>query len=297
MEANDFRLERKQIKKMNKKRNRKMEGNNSRLTVKGKIIGIILLVILLFSIGLMYKKYIGNHNYIVTNDAKVTADIINISPKIAGRIAEVNVKVGDTFNEGDILFTLESDELKNQVDEAYAAQEIAFAKLEKVVYRTKGLIKNKISSKDYEILQDNVKVALAKYNLAKLSLLDANVQAPSNGTIVQTTAHVGDFVSPEHYDMSLIDLSKLKVTAYVEQSEVKKIKKGMTAKLSIADISNNTFNGIVSEVGIATGAVYNLVKGNNSSVNSKNVPVIIDFNYIGKQVLPGMDVKVKIKVR
>lgn len=291
-------------------------------------------LVVIFSIGIMFLitaaiciKYFVNSMYISTSLAKVTGDIYKVSPRISGQITNINVKTGDIVSQGEVLFTLNTEQLKNQVDEDYAAMEIAFANLEKAInmkhseqaaaaninnkgidIHKKGSTKyskafktNNISSKDYEILQNTVRAAQAKYNLAKLALSYTNVQAPVDGTVLQLSGSVGDSVSPEHEVVTLVDLSKLTITAYVKQSEIKKIKRGQRVEISIDGVSQEKFQGEVKAVGVAVGSVYNLFQGDAASKkNLKDmgyVPVTIDFKYSGNQIILGTDANVKIKIR
>src|SRR5437879_5284960 len=59
-------------------------------------------------------------------DAQLTS---NLAFQTAGKIAAVNVKIGDPVLAGDVLASVESDDLKNGVDQASAAQHAAQLKL------------------------------------------------------------------------------------------------------------------------------------------------------------------------
>ena len=50
---------------------------------------------------------------------------ITVSSKVAGRIATLKAGEGDLINKGDIIATLENDELKTQMEEAEANQKKA----------------------------------------------------------------------------------------------------------------------------------------------------------------------------
>jgi HlyD family secretion protein len=54
-------------------------------------------------------------------------DEIMISSKIAGRVEDVKVSIGQQVNKGDVLFTLESEEVKAQYNQSQAALESAKA--------------------------------------------------------------------------------------------------------------------------------------------------------------------------
>jgi HlyD family secretion protein len=55
---------------------------------------------------------------------------IQVAPEINGKIAQIKVSQGDDINAGDILFVLDTDVLKDQVDQAKAAVQVAQANLD-----------------------------------------------------------------------------------------------------------------------------------------------------------------------
>ena len=57
--------------------------------------------------------------------------VVNVVPKIGGRVAEVRVKDGDRVKAGDLLLRLEASEIEAQVAQAEAGHEVALANLEK----------------------------------------------------------------------------------------------------------------------------------------------------------------------
>jgi membrane fusion protein (multidrug efflux system) len=162
------------------------------------------------------------------------------------------------------------------------------------------LLKNGASSKDIEILVSSVKASQAAYDLAKLSLSYAIVRAPNNGTVVQINSHAGDIIAPGLSAMSLIDFSKLAVTAYVSEEDVAKIKLGNEVKLSIDALSGKTFKGKIEAIGETTASVWNLFRNSNEAENvdkiNQAVPVVIGFDYTGDKVIPGMSATAKIKI-
>lgn len=406
-----------------------MESITFKPTNKGKVLAGVLLVVIIALGYLGISWYIDARTYITTDNAKVTGDILNASPRIAGKIQSIKVKSGELVKPGEILFTLDSDMIKAQENQAEAALEIAKAQLNKAVggartqeiieaqsvvdqadasfngtvagrdslrstfstmensyaslinqmanyknpsngkldasyamaklnaaYSKKSLsdaqftvqaqaiqqlfssklqlesqiaqlrgqiksldvavdvsragvvgaqskfklVKEGASTKDLEILVSTVRAAEANYNLAKLSLEFVSVRAPSSGTVVQITGHAGDVVTPGLSAMSLIDLTKLTVTAYVLENDLEKIKVGSSVKLSIDSFPGKTFNGTVKEVGEATASVFSIFGSDNASGNftkvSQRVPVKIGFSYEGSAVIPGMSVTAKIKV-
>ena len=95
---------------------------------------IILTIVLLVLIGagcFSIYWYIENNTYVAADNAKVSGDILNVSPKVAGKVAEVKVAAGTQVKKGDVLFTLESDQIQIQLNQAQAALEVAKSQLAK----------------------------------------------------------------------------------------------------------------------------------------------------------------------
>jgi HlyD family secretion protein len=59
----------------------------------------------------------------------ITVTTIQVAPEISGKIAQIKVSKGDLVKAGDVLFVLDTDILKDQVDQANAAVQVAQANL------------------------------------------------------------------------------------------------------------------------------------------------------------------------
>ena len=66
------------------------------------IIGV--LVVILFGAGgiIGYYAYQGQH-FVSTDDARIAADVVAVSPEIAGKVLEWRVKEGDMVQKDDVL--------------------------------------------------------------------------------------------------------------------------------------------------------------------------------------------------
>lgn len=402
----------------------------SKKTSKRKIFFIVVLVIVI-GIGIFgYNWYYENTNFVSTDDAQVSGDIINASPKVSGKIVSENIKEGDKVKKGDILFSIEPDQVQAQLNQAGAGLDTAKAQLTKLeggarsqeisgaqatvdqasasyggaqtskdnlttnlnnlqsqyntlisqmsafknpangnyeasyalsqldaarkangiteaqytvkaesieqLFSAKQQLENQISvlqgqinainsqisaakagidaansklsltnagasDKDIAIAEDQVKSAQASYDLVKLNLDNTKVKAPIDGTIVQINSHVGDTVSIGQGIMSLVDFSKLQVTAYVLESDVEKIKLNENVKLSVDSFKGTSFQGKVQSIGLATSSVFSLFSTSNNSGNytkvSQRVPVKLSLESGNDNIIPGMSVTAKIQIK
>jgi membrane fusion protein (multidrug efflux system) len=405
----------------------KMESKTVRTTTKGKMAAGLLAIILIVFLYLGISWLINRFVYVVTENAMVTGDMITASSRIAGKIASIKVKAGDKVNKGDILFTLDTDQLKAQVNRAEAALEIAKARLNKAVggarsqevtaaqsavdqanaayngalsnsdslrktlaatwntysmlvkqmqsykdpktnymdigyamrqlnrkyvkkaisdvqytiqaqgiqqaFMSKSQLSTQItqmtgqlkalnasiaaskaglsgaisrlklitegaSTRDIAILVNTVKVAQASCDLAKLSLEYTNVRATSSGTVVQVTAHEGDVIVPSRPAVALMDLTKLKVTAYVPEDTIQRLKNGESVKLNLEAFPGKTFKGTVGNVGLATISVLSSIENSSTKYNKigRRIPITIDFTYAGSPIIPGMSAEARIRI-
>jgi len=90
--------------------------------VLGAVVGIVVIVFI------VYGLYLANRPVVAPLQGQIDGRYIDISPKIAGRIAELHVREGDAVKAGDLLVTLDSPEVQAKVSQAEAAQAAAAAK-------------------------------------------------------------------------------------------------------------------------------------------------------------------------
>lgn len=76
-----------------------------------KIFGLVLLAMCL-SLGTVgfYYWYQNNH-YVATDDARVTGTVVRVSPRMAGKIIEINFDEGDVVRAGQVVARLDDTAL------------------------------------------------------------------------------------------------------------------------------------------------------------------------------------------
>jgi len=66
------------------------------------IIGILITIVVALG-GIVFYYWYENAYYVSTEDARVSADIVNATPQISGKLLELNVTEGDTVTKNEIL--------------------------------------------------------------------------------------------------------------------------------------------------------------------------------------------------
>ncbi len=145
---------------------------------------------------------------------------VDVSSEVAGRVAVVNVEIGDEVKIGDVLFSLDGEQLKNAVEqigaslgaaEALVARaDVAVKEAERALARDQKLAASNVIADDVLKLDEsrvagavaeraqanaNVERTRIDLNRSKDALRRAKVQAPQQGTVVAVGVEVGRVVS------------------------------------------------------------------------------------------------------
>ncbi len=145
---------------------------------------------------------------------------VEVSSEVGGRVAQVNVEVGDIVEVGAPLFALDGEQLRNAADQLSAAiaaaeavllrTEIAVREAERGVARDKQLLDKGVLSEDafklsetrlasglaeQKSAQANVERTRIDLSRAKDALRRAKVTSPQAGTVVAVGVEVGRVVS------------------------------------------------------------------------------------------------------
>ncbi len=169
-----------------------------------------------------------------------------ISPgtKIMGRVDEVLVEEGDRVHRGQVLARLERRDLDAAVRQAEAAVAMAKANLANMEAQYNRIValheKGSATQKNledvtagYTVAQAALQQAEANLNAAKVMLSYAEVVSPIDGWVVRKMTEVGDMAAPGMPMFVVEDLSRVKVTAQVPESDVTGLAPGQQARVRI----------------------------------------------------------------
>jgi len=145
----------------------------------------------------------------------------------------------------------------------------------------------------------NVQKSQAALAQAELNLSYTTIRAPVTGVVSKRNVEVGQVVQPGQPMCSIVDMSNLWVTANYKETQLKNMRVGQAAKISV-DAYGEEFNGHVDSFGGATGARFSLLPPENATGNYvkvvQRVPVKITFDK-GQDVSrlrPGLSVVVTV---
>lgn len=195
-----------------------------------------VLVLLLLIIGFACYRYFAYYDT-RSNDAYISAQVINIAPLVSGPITKIYVKDNQKVKQGERLLEI------NPLPYQYAAEQ-AKAKL-----------------KIAQIKQDSNEIlaAQAQWEQANYLLKNTILLAPEAGYITNFNLSVGQYVSVGQQLFALIETKQWWVEALYRETAIRLIHPGDKAKIKIDMYPGKIFHGHVSSIGWGINRVH---KGN-----------------------------------
>lgn len=88
----------------------------------------------------------------------------------------------------------------------------------------------------------------ATLNLTTLRLQDYTLRSPIRGVVTRVNAHVGEVALPGQVLLAVADLSSLKLTLYVREEELVRVRIGQRIALTADPYPGRTFAGVVTSI-------------------------------------------------
>ena len=153
-----------------------------------------------------------------------------LSAEVPGQIEEIKVKEGDRVRKGDVLIRQDNDAIKNQLDEAEAAYELAKTTFE----RRQKLWDQKIGS-EIEFLQAKTNYKSAKKRLEQLRANYSNtfIKSPINGEVDVISVNEGEFAGAGTPVVRVVNLENPEIEAELSERYLPYIEKGDTVLVKI----------------------------------------------------------------
>lgn len=194
--------------------------------------------------------------------AKIGAEV-KVGARISGKVEKLYANIGDVVKKGQVIARLEQEDLKAKVNEANMNLKIIEANLElaqKNLQRMQNLYAKDFVSKDkVDVAERDYKAAMAqtnqiretiRYNETQMSY--ANIYAPISGVIASVTTQQGETVSASSLNVptfvTIVDLDRLEIYAYVDETDIGRIKPGLEATFTVDSFPDKDFKGKVTAI-------------------------------------------------
>src|SRR5262252_6967032 len=187
---------------------------------------------------------------------------VRVGSSVSGVVSRLFVRIGDRVEKGELLAELDTRELVARRDASEAAVRLASANMSYArtdLRRKEELSKVQvIATSELELAQQAYGVAEQQYKQAQANLADAVTQlsygkifAPIAGTVESVSTQEGEtvaasFAAPTF--VTLLDLSRLEVWAYVDETDIGKIHVGQLASFTVDTYGDYEFSGKVTAI-------------------------------------------------
>lgn len=171
-----------------------------------------------------------------------------LSFKIPGTITTINVSEGQRVSKGQLVATLDASSLQNNYDIAKAALGTAQDTYQRMQQLHDA---NSISEMKWVEVQNALASAKSACAIAKNALEDCKIYAPFSGVVSKKYADVGSTAAPAVPVLKLVEISPVKASISVSESQIGDFEKGSVADITVSIAGNTSTEGILTEKGVS----------------------------------------------
>lgn len=206
---------------------------------------------------------------------------VKVGSRVSGIVNYLYVKIGDPVKKGRLLGELDRTPFQARYNEALAALETAGAERDYAALnlkRQQALRKKNVATQNnvdvaataFAVSQSLVKQAEAALENARIQLSYTRITAPISGVVASVSTQEGETVAASFAAPTfviIIDLDRLEVRAYVDETDIGRVKTGQKASFTVDTYMGVDFRGTVT-------AIY---PGAEMKDNVVNYIAVIDF--------------------
>ena len=223
---------------------------------RAHIVTLTMVALALIATFFLYLRYSTRP---WTRDAQVRANVVGIAPRVAGPIIQIPIKDNQAVKKGDLLFEIDPATFQAAVDNAQAKLKQAQAaeiQTQQELQRQNELYETKTNDlRDVQNAQDNYAAAVANaaaaqadLETARLNLEYTKVFAPVDGYLTNVNTSPGTYVNEGEQLLALVDSSSFWIAAYFKETQLRHIRDGSTAKITLMGHDFEPFAGEVVSV-------------------------------------------------
>jgi len=217
-----------------------------------------------------------------------------ITSRFMGFIKSVQVSEGSRVKKGQILYSIDSTEIDNKKQQALLGVQMyenQYQTMKRNYERYKRLFEKGLVSKfDVEQLELGTKNLEDMVNVSKSQVKEVEnqyryltIKAPNDGVVIRKNIKAGEMAIPGMPALVLTDLSSLKITAEISESDLYKVKLKDEVKVVIPSLNYET-----------KGNIESIIPSSNPMTHTFMIKISFISN---EKVYPGMYAKVFIEAQ
>ena len=203
-----------------------------------------------------------------------------LSFAVGGTVSRVLVDEGDRVGKGQLIATLDTEQLTHN----HASAQAALAQAEDAYRRMEELHgKGSLPEIKWVEAQTALQRARASEQMARKQLADCRLYAPFSGVISKKFAEKGQNVGAGTQIAKLVAVGRMKVKISVPESEMAQITVGQKADVTIEALGGASMQATVTEKGVAADPL------------SRSYDVKLSLPKADRKLLPGMVADVALR--
>jgi HlyD family secretion protein len=218
---------------------------------------------------------------------------VTVGSQVSGIITKVLVDFNDQVKAGQLLAIVDPQTLQAQVDVSRATlaqRQVTYDEAARQLKEGRPLRdKGYLSDQDMRALEVAARTTKAQLESATVDFNKQNVQlkyteirSPISGVVMTRSVDPGNTVQASMQAPTLFvvasDLTKMKILANVDETQIAAIKEGMSARFTVSGIPDKTFTASVRQVRLKPVTTNNVV----------TYTVVLDAQNPEKLLFPGM---------
>lgn len=162
-----------------------------------------------------------------------------------------------------------------QVEAALGSRRLGVQQARQRVAELRGALaraesqRHQVPMKEAEVTRAEASLAQAKADLAyaELQLQYTEVRAPVDGVVSKRTVELGQVAQMGQPLLAIVPLHDVWVIANFKETQLGRIRPGMTAEVHVDSFSDRSFKGTVDSLAAGTGARFSLLPPENATGN------------------------------
>ena len=219
------------------------------------IIAVVLIFLWKITDIIKSKDVAAKHRISVSGTIEATQ--IGLSFQVGGQIKQLLIDEGDFVRKNDVVAILDQQKLialKTQAEASYREAKLSYERLKKDFNRAENLYKaGAVPQQQRDAVKTSYAIAKAKMEklkaslrLAELNLSYAKLRAPIDGFVIVKSAEAGEVVQPGACIFTMVDLTHIWLTAYIEESDLGKVRLGQKAEIKTDSYPRKSYPARIS---------------------------------------------------
>jgi HlyD family secretion protein len=229
---------------------------------------------------------------------------VEVKSKASGEILQLLAETGQLVKRGAPLVRVDPRNARNSLAQAEANLDVAKAQLANAtsqknrsdeLYKSQSITEqeHETSLLDYADAKSAVVNAQVAVDNAKIQLEDTDVRAPITGTVIEKDVERGTVIASATNNVSggttllkMADLNLVQVNTLVDETDIGKVRPGLSASITVDAYPNRPFEGVVLKIEPQATVQQNVTM----------FPVAVRIDNRDGMLRPGMNADVEIHV-